>query len=91
MPSPDLAQLSLRATTVAHFLLEFDAPEDVVHPKCLGQNWTKEEGKPNGGDPNSSLWERERQVYSVTDCSYIVWYSDPLPLTFPSLLSIKII
>ena len=45
----------------AHLLLEFDVPEDVVHPKCLGQNWTKEEGEPNGSYPNSSLWER---VYS---------------------------
>ena len=61
MPSPDLAQLSLRP---AHLLLEFDAPEDVVNPKCLGQNWTKEEGEPNGGDPNSSLWERKKGVFS---------------------------
>ena len=44
-----------------HLLLEFDVPEDVVHPQSLGQNWTKEEGEPNGDYPNSSLWER---VYS---------------------------
>ena len=51
----------------AHLLLEFDVPEYVVYPQCLGQNWTKEEGEPNGGYPNSSLRERKRKVYSVTD------------------------
>ena len=59
-----LHQLSQVYPWVAHLLLEFDVPEDVVHPQCLGQNWTKEEGEPNGGNPNSSLWER---VYSVAD------------------------
>ena len=51
----------------AHLLLEFDVPEYVVHPECLGQNWTKEEGESNADYPNSSLWERKRKVYSVTD------------------------
>ena len=63
-----LHQLSQVYPWAAHFLLELDVPEDVVHPQCLGQNWTKEEGEPNGDYPNSSLWERERKVYLVADC-----------------------
>ena len=68
-----ISQNTKHSSTIgAHLLLEFDVPEDVVHPECLGQNWTKEEGEPNGGYPNSNLRETEREIYSVTDCPYTI-------------------